>query len=552
MGEEQYQSTSSLAVPMSSTTEESDWNMSPNSRRPHSLSNSEILPPASQSTHPRQSPTSQVDSSALSTPRAGSFTSTATQIEKQLESQLSQAVATTFTSTPPQLPATPNPTILPNPALTIPHPHGSVTVDQNTPEWEAAREAVLSQMVTSQDIAATPAPKVARGGVKTGGRRGRGGRRTKVKIEELDDIPPNNVEAPVRAKNKGGRPRGSRAGGTPRGGRGGGTPASGKNGATPGSGRASVNKGGRPRGSRAGNSAAVLAGRLIGRGMKRKRKKDDDDDEKDDTDASEEFTPIAATSSGRRINQVKTFSPVVLDPAKGLSNKNPQTIVRAPVLESPSAAKKAKKRRKPGEAAVCINCGRGHSPNTNLIVFCDGCSTPWHQYCHDRPITPSFIQIEEKEWNCAECTSAHEEKTHLSGKVSAGRMSVSEKRSYLQGLEKAELVSLLLHASTLHEDLPVFAPPPPPPPVLVLEPTAEEEELYIYVEPDPLPYPKAGNGLLLPPEDDDVDILIDEDIVTYSHLWKGPAGWEGPNGMRWPFPQGGIGVMAGHQIGVGA
>ena len=550
MGEELYQG--SLAVPMSSTTEESDWNLSPASRRPHSLSNSEIVRPTSQSTLPRQSPTSQVDSSALSTPRAGSFTSTATQIEKQLESQLSQAVATTLPSTHAQLPANPSPAILPNPALTIPHAHGSVTVNPNTPEWEAAREAVLSQMVTSQDIVATPAPKVTRGGVKTGGRRGRGGRRTKVKIEELDDIPPNNLQAPVRAKNKGGRPRGSRAGGTPRGGRGGATPGSGKSGATPGSGRAGINKGGRPRGSRAGNSAAALSGRLIGRGIKRKRKKDDDDDEKDDTDASEEFTPITATSSGRRINQVKTFSPVVLDPAKGLSNKNPQMMVRAPVLESPSTAKKAKKRRKPGEAAVCINCGRGHSPNTNMIVFCDGCSTPWHQYCHDRPITPSFIQIEEKEWNCAECTSVQEEKMHLTGKVSAGRMSVSEKRSYLQGLGKAELVSLLLHASTLHEDLPVFAPPPPPPPVLALEPTADEEELYVYIEPDPLPYPKAGNGLLLPPEEDDVDIMIDEDIVTYSHLWKGPAGWEGPNGMRWPFPPGGIGVMAGHQIGVGA
>ncbi|KAF6239675.1 hypothetical protein HO173_002221 [Letharia columbiana] len=543
---------------MSSTTEDSDWNMSPKSRRPHSLSNTDTVRPTSQPVIPRQSPTSQVDSSALSTPRAGSFASTATQIEKQLESQLSQAVATTFPSAHAQPAVTPSSAILPNPALTIPNADGSILINQNTPEWEAAREAVLSQMVTSQDITATPTPKVTRGGVKTGGRRGRGGRRTKVKIEEPDDTPPKNLDAPVRAKNKGGRPRGSRAGGTPRGGRGG-TPGSGRGGATPGSVRAGVNKGGRPRGSRAGHSAAALAGRLIGRGIKRKRKKgdDDDDDEKDDTDASEEFTPIAATSSGRRINQVKTFSPVVLDPVKGLSNKTPQSAARAPVPEPPSTARKTKKRRKPGEAAVCINCGRGHSPNSNMIVFCDGCSTPWHQYCHDRPITPSFIQIEEKEWNCAECTVVQEEKMHLTGKVSAGRMSLSEKRTYLQNLEKAELVSLLLHASTLHEDLPVFGPPPPPPPVQVLEPTADEEELYVYVEPDPLPYPKAGNGLLLPPEDDDLDILIDEDIVTYSHLWKGPAGWEGPNGMRWPFPPNGIGargVMGApiHQIGVGA
>ena len=540
---------------MSSTTEESDWNMSPESRRPHSLSNTETIHPTSQPVLPRQSPASQVDSSTLSTPRAGSFASTATQIEKQLESQLSQAVATTFPSVTAPPTANSNPATLPNPAFAIPSVDGSVTINHNTPEWEAAREAVLSQMVTSQDIVATPTPKVTRGGVKTGGRRGRGGRRTKVKIEEPDESP-KTLDGPVRAKNKGGRPRGSRAGGTPRGGRGGGTPGSNTGGGTPRGGRAGVNKGGRPRGSRAGNSAAALAGRLIGRGIKRKRKKgdDDDDDEKDDTDASEEFIPIAATSSGRRINQVKTFSPLVLDPVKGLGNKTPQTATRAPVPEPPSTARKTKKRRKPGEAAVCINCGRGHSPYSNMIVFCDGCSTPWHQYCHDRPITPSFIQIEEKEWNCAECTVVQEEKMHLAGKVRGDRMSLSERRAYLQGLEKAELVSLLLHASTLHEDLPVFAPPPAPLAVQLLEPTADEEEIYVYVEPDPLPYPKAGNGLLLPSEDDDLDILIDEDIVTYSHLWKGPAGWEGPNGMRWPFPQNGMGAMGTpiNQIGVGA
>ncbi len=76
-------------------------------------------------------------------------------------------------------------------------------------------------------------------------------------------------------------------------------------------------------------------------------------------------------------------------------------------------------------------------------------------------------------------------------------------------------------------------------------------EVYEYIEPEPLPYPKAGNGIVLPPEEEDLGLLIDEDIVTYSHLWKGPHGWEGPKGMRFPWPEGplGGGRVA---IGVGA
>lgn len=504
---------------MSLTTEKADWNKLPRAKRPESHPNSNT---SRQPLLPHQSPTSQVDSSTLSTTRAGSFASTSTQIAKQVESQLSQTVTTTLSSltlAPSSLPT--------NPVLTLANAGSSAAVSHNPPGWDAAREAVLSQMVTSQDLAATATltPKVPRGGVKTGGRRGRGGRRTKVKIEAPDETPAKPTDTPMRAKNRGGRPRGSRAG---------------------------VNRGGRPRGSRAGNSAAAS----IGRGSKRKRKKgDEDEDGKDDTDSSEEFTPLAHTSSGRRINQVKTFSPVVLDPAKGLSSKKvPQT---APVAEPPSTAKKSvKRRRRAGEAAVCINCGRGHSPASNMIVFCDGCNNPWHQFCHDRPITPSVIQIEEKEWICLECNIIKEEAGHIAGKVAADKMTIGEKRTYFQGLEKAELVSLLLHACTLHEELPVFAPPPPPPPLPELprwQGWGEEEEVYeVYVEPDPLPYPKAGNGIILPPEDDDLDILIDEDVVTYSHLWKGSAGWEGPNGMRWPFP-GGMGMGLGPvPISVGA
>ena len=386
-------------------------------------------------------------------------------------------------------------------------------------------------MVTSQDLAETTTPiaKVTRGGVKTGGRRGRGGRRPKVKIEGEDSVPIEIAEAagvktetPTRGKNRGGRPRGSRSGGqVNRGGR----PRANK----------TVSRGGRGRGSRGGLTAA---------GMKRKRKRGEDDDEEvpDDTDVSEEFNLLEHTSSGRRITQAKTFTPINLDPPTSSTKKISPKTTRA--ITPPSAKRPKLKRRKPGEAAVCINCGRGHSPTSNQIVFCDGCNTPWHQFCHDRPITPSVIQIEEKEWLCSECTTARNEKAHISGKVPAqASMTLAEKRTYFQNLDKSELVSLLLHASTLHQDLPVFLPPRPvsiptiieprPLPVPIQSTLDEEEYIEIYVEQEPLPYPKAGNGLVLPQEDDDLGLLIDEDIASYSHSWRGTHGWEGPGGMSW-------------------
>lgn len=539
---------------MSSTTEESDWNQSPGSRRKHSLSaNSDNA----------YHPVSQGNSSALSTPRANSYASTAAQLDRQL----SQAIAISDNHR-----TVPSRNILPSQNAEF-----SASQLQDTPEWEAARANVLSQMVTSQDLANVPTPtpvtKVKRGGVKTGGRRGRGGRRPIVKIEEGENgiteeaatAAGVRMEIPtVKPKNKGGRPRGSRkASGMDRGGRPRTSDASTLSPAISSMrGTPRINRGGRPRGSRAGSSAAGLLGHIA---RKKKRKRgSDDDDTPDDTDASEEFTPLEFTNSGRRITQAKTFSPNVLDVEKSSSAKRKLPKTANDGTETPADIKAAKKRRRPGEAAVCINCGRGHSPNSNQIVFCDGCNTPWHQFCHDRPITPSVVQIEDKEWMCSECETVRMEKEHMTGKLPPWHgVTVVEKRTYFQSLEKNELVSLLLHASALHGDLPVFKPPPPSPVPVIVEPQPlrpgaappEEEEIYeVYVEPEPLPYPKAGNGIVLPPEDDMV-LLIDEDIVSYSHSWKGSHGWEGPGGMSWVngMPNNPMGSSGGGvSIGVGA
>jgi hypothetical protein len=137
---------------------------------------------------------------------------------------------------------------------------------------------------------------------------------------------------------------------------------------------------GRPRG-RASTRGSSRGG---GRGGKRKREDRDDGD----SDSSEEMTTPAATmtKSGRSIQKPTSFVP--------------------PPEPSPVSGVKRKRtyRRNP-ESAVCKVCLRGTSPASNMIVFCDGCNTPYHRYCHHPPIDQSVVDEVDKEWYCKQCES---------------------------------------------------------------------------------------------------------------------------------------------------
>ncbi|MCJ1304376.1 hypothetical protein MMC08_007188, partial [Hypocenomyce scalaris] len=366
--------------------------------------------------------------------------------------------------------------------------------------WEAAREQILSQMTTSRDLGVGSGSPTATN--ITGGRRGRG-------------VKANRVTSPAARGTIKVERVGKRGGGggdevvvkiEP-----GSTPVPGRS-----RGRGRGRSGGRPRGSGRG-----------GRGGKRKRSDSDaEDDNKDDTSASETYTPLPTSSrSGRLLHKPAPFTPVV-----------PSTTA------SPLTAKKWKRPyRRPGEASVCKNCGRGHSPSSNVIVFCDGCNTPWHQHCHDPPIPAEVVMEEEREWICGGCGVLREERVQLEGKVGGEGLGVEEvnigcllgnggadkglqKRRYFMSLPHAHLVSLLLHASDLTPELPLFAPDARAAAkssrvgeerpdraandevVDLASPTADELEYE-----DILPYPKAGNGIPLPPESEDLEFLIDDD-----------------------------------------
>lgn len=105
---------------------------------------------------------------------------------------------------------------------------------------------------------------------------------------------------------------------------------------------------------------------------------------------------------------------------------------------------------------------------------------------------------------------------------------------------------MLLHATSLHPELPILnAESVPSSSTAAGRAAAAEEEsldyygLY-YPDTDPLPYPKAGNGVRLPPERDDIGILIDDDEATFSHQWS------------WDVPTTGAVRYGGGMIHVGA
>lgn len=240
-------------------------------------------------------------------------------------------------------------------------------------EWEAAREAVLRTMTTTTSL-----PDTAPFNVE-----GEEDQLTEIKDEEMDRLLAASTATPVgrgRGRGRGGRPRGSRGRGRGRGAAAAiGTPTSAaiESPSSTGRGRGR-GRGGRPRG-RAGRGGR----KPLAEGIRiHEVSSDDDDDLVDDA----ENTPLATMSrSGRAITKPSAFVPVIPSPTAGVKRKRNWG------------------RRNP-ELAVCKACLRPHSPATNMIVFCDGCNSPYHRYCHHPPISQEVVDIPDMEWFCAECT----------------------------------------------------------------------------------------------------------------------------------------------------
>jgi hypothetical protein len=322
------------------------------------------------------------------------------------------------------------------------------------------------------------------------------------------------------------------------------------------------------------------------RGKKRKRGSKHDDDDDDSGSSSDEATPSATqTKSGRQIHRPTFLAPVPKEPTA-----------------SPDVQPTRKRRRiyrKGKEINVtCNHCQRGHSPTSNVIVFCDECNGAWHQFCHDPPIGADVIQVKEAEWFCRECRPASNSTDNFTDTIAAypdvkpadridkivsipfttrvggEQFSAAEKHAHLSKLSHTALVNLLMDISSSNPSLPIFpsnlsqshgpsylpavdtaastpatsmtttttntsfastAPtsaksPNNTPPIVISGPSLNnegvlnpEDDEYEDVEEHRL-YPKPGNGFRLPPESEDLDMLLEDPLCpTFSHSLHGPA-----------------------------
>lgn len=135
-------------------------------------------------------------------------------------------------------------------------------------------------------------------------------------------------------------------------------------------------------------------------GTKRKRAKDESESEVSDVmsglggdsdfdDAGSVTHLPTQTLSGRKVVKPTQFSPAAVE---GTSRKRGGY----------------KRTGRSVDQALCKRCGRGHSPASNMIVFCDGCNLGWHQMCHDPMVSDELVKDESKEWFCNDCTAKRE------------------------------------------------------------------------------------------------------------------------------------------------
>jgi len=97
------------------------------------------------------------------------------------------------------------------------------------------------------------------------------------------------------------------------------------------------------------------------------------------------------------------------------------------VIPEPTPGVKRRKSTKTMLAAKCKTCQRDTDPSQNRIVFCDSCSTAYHQYCHSPPISNEVVTVLEKEWLCGPCARSKESVVQgTENLVSAENLSIDE------------------------------------------------------------------------------------------------------------------------------
>jgi PHD-finger len=297
---------------------------------------------------------------------------------------------------------------------------------------------------------------------------------------------------------------------------------------------------------------------------RRKRYHDSDDEIKANNSSSDDdMLPLARqTKSGRQVNRPTFFAP---SPEPKQSPRQ-----RPSPSDTPASAKRRRKvYRKNGKDLniTCMHCQRGHSPATNSIVFCDECNSAWHQFCHDPPIGKQLIDVKEAEWFCNECrpgqritllklrlpprTKPVSTESSLAPLVCGSRFTAEEQRGYLSSLSHASLVDMLITLSKKNPSLPVFpenmkdlhqskfvitpsttnAPSisagiskatETGPDQIMGDAKEDSDSGSEYEVEEHRLYPRPGNGFCLLPEEEDLDILLEDPACsTFSYTLHG-------------------------------
>lgn len=221
----------------------------------------------------------------------------------------------------------------------------------------------------------------------------------------------------------------------------------------------------------------------------------------DDAD-SDDYTPKAThTRSGRHTQKPLTFVPTDTPAAK--KHRLSAETSTSHVKSTPLIKKKIYKGKE--QNALCEHCSRGRSTADNAIVFCDGCNYCWHQECHDPRISKEVVKDTKAQWFCQTCSvildqtakdpDPAERQSIESGVdvvtvpaktvpptvgqpvlpsntiggaavttasarlVGARSLTVEQRQQYLGSLSVQQLLDLVLHASNIAPDLPIFPAP---------------------------------------------------------------------------------------------
>ncbi|KAJ5257174.1 hypothetical protein N7478_013278 [Penicillium angulare] len=194
-------------------------------------------------------------------------------------------------------------------------------------------------------------------------------------------------------------------------------------------------------------------------------------------DTSERVTYGNEVSLAKRTSKRELSSPEMPMSASESRTSRAGRIIKAPTAYAPvpSGTITGKRSSRKKDAIVCVHCHRGHSPSTNMIVFCDGCNATWHQNCHDPVIEDQVVLEQDAEWHCRSCKPVRRStpvpstkvkkpkraihprlKTNSQLEAPGKRFTEAKRRAYLSQLSHAELVELAMKVTTKYPEVAMF------------------------------------------------------------------------------------------------